>query len=63
MDKCFKARLAWRAGIEALSDAEAGRLAKALWRFAETGEEPDLRGNEKFIFVMCAADIRKDGEE
>lgn len=58
MNEYFKARLTWRAGIESLSDAEAGRLAKAIWRFAETGEETTLTGGEKYVFAMCLAELK-----
>lgn len=62
MDEWFKARLIWREGIEALSDAEAGRLAKALWRYAATGEAENLSGGEKFAFAVCMATLRQDTE-
>ena len=62
MNEYFKARKIWRAGIEALSDAEAGRLMKALWKYADTGAKQNLTGNEKFIFAMCTAEIDKDSE-
>lgn len=60
MDEWFKARLIWHEGIEALSDAEAGRLAKALWKYAATGEVENLSGGEKFAFAMCMATLRQD---
>ena len=63
MDEWFKARLIWLDGIEALSDAEAGRLAKALWRFAATGETVASSGGEKFALATCLATLRKDQED
>lgn len=60
MDEWFKARLIWHKGIEALSDAEAGRLAKALWKYAATGEVENLSGGEKFAFAMCMATLELD---
>ena len=63
MDEWFKARLIWLDGIEALSDAEAGRLAKALWRFAATGETVAASGGEKFALATCLATLRKDQED
>ena len=60
MDEWFKARLIWYKGIEALSDAEAGRLAKALWKYAATGEVENLSGGEKFAFAMCMATLEQD---
>lgn len=59
----FKAKKIWRSGIEALADAEAGRLMKALWKYADTGEKPALVGGEKLIFAMIAAEIEKEGAE
>lgn len=58
----FKAKKIWRSGIEALADAEAGRLMKALWKYADTGAKQNLTGNEKFVYAMCAAEIDKDSE-
>lgn len=63
MDEWFKARLIWLDGIEALSDAEAGRFAKALWRFAATGETVATSGGEKFALATCLATLRKDQED
>lgn len=62
MDEWFKARLIWLDGIEALSDAEAGRLAKALWKYAATGETVTSSGGEKFALATCIATLRKDKE-
>ena len=36
-------------GTEALTDAETGRLIKALALYSTTGERPDTEGNERFI--------------
>ena len=63
MDEWFKARLIWHKGIETLSDAEAGRLAKALWKYAATGEVENLSGGEKFAFAVCMATLEQDEEE
>lgn len=63
MEEWFKARLSWREGIEALSDAEAGRFAKALWKYAETGEVESLSGGEKFAFAMCRGTLERDAQE
>lgn len=63
MDEWFKARLIWLDGIEALSDAEAGRLAKALWKYAATGEAVTSSGGEKFALATCIATLRKDQED
>lgn len=63
MDEWFKARLIWHEGIEALSDAEAGRLAKALWKYAATGEVTTGSGGEKFALATCLATLRNDADE
>lgn len=65
----FKARNTWGAAILALSDAEAGRLAKALWTYTTKHEELPLPGAEKGLFALIletlgcderkAADIAK----
>lgn len=63
MDEWFKARNAWAGAFETLSDAEAGRLAKALWRYTTTGEEAELSGNEKGCFAMILWTLHMDEEE
>ena len=47
------------ATIDLLSDAEAGRLLKALVHYAN-GEEVDLPGQEKLVFAMLKAQIDRD---
>lgn len=63
MKDWFKARNIWGGAFMALSDAEAGRLAKALWHFTMTGEEVELTGNEKAIYAMCLMTLRMDSDE
>ena len=63
MDEWFKARLIWLDGIDELSDAEAGRFAKALWRYAATGEKVTTSGGERFALATCIATLRQDAEE
>lgn len=36
--------------IEHLTDAEAGRLFRAMLSYSITGEVPELRGNERYVF-------------
>ena len=43
-----------------LGDAERGRLFTALLKYSATGEAPELNGNERFIFPMMAAQIRRE---
>lgn len=59
----FKARTNWRGGVEKLSDAEAGRLFKALLQYAETEEAPSLGGREGVLFSMFLAELRRDVEK
>lgn len=63
MNEWFKARNAWAGAFETLSVAEAGRLAKALWRYTTTGEEADLSGSEKGCFAMILWTLRMDEQQ
>lgn len=60
MREWFKARNIWGAAILSLSDAEAGRLAKALWAYTMTGEQQNLSGAEKGIFAMILMTLGQD---
>lgn len=40
-----------------LGDAERGRLFTAMLAYAETGEEPELRGNERFLWKTAKKNI------
>lgn len=40
-----------------LGDAERGRLFTAMLTYAETGEEPELRGNERFLWKVAKKNI------
>lgn len=40
----------FREVISPLNDAEKGRLFDAMLLYAETGEQPDLKGNERYIW-------------
>lgn len=46
--------------IQALGDAERGRLLTAMLEYSITGEAPQLSGNEKFLFPMVKAQIDRD---
>ena len=41
--------------MEALGDAERGRLFTAMLLYAETGEDVELKGNERFIWAKSKA--------
>ena len=60
MKSWFKARMTWGAGIEALSDDEAGRFAKALWKYETAHEETELQGMEKVLFALALMELRQD---
>lgn len=66
MKDWFKARNIWGAALSALSDAEAGRLAKAIWAYTMDGEIVELEGAGKGILAMIlmtlAQDAERDGE-
>lgn len=42
---------------KSLSDTEIGRLFRGMMEYASTGIEPDLRGNERFIWDSAKVDI------
>lgn len=63
MKEWFKARNIWGAAIQALSDAEAGRLMKALWKYTMTGEQQNLSGSEKVIFALILMTLSQDEEQ
>lgn len=62
MKDWFKARNVWGATILALSDAEAGRIAKAIWSYTMNGEIMPLEGAEKGIFPMILMTLTQDEE-
>jgi len=63
MKDWFKARNVWFGAFAALTDAEAGRLAKALWQYTATGEQAELSGNEKGCFAMFLFTLQQDDAE
>ena len=62
MKDWFKARNIWGAAITALTDEEAGRLAKAIWAFTMTGEIQTIEGAGKGIFAMILLTLGQDAE-
>ena len=46
--------------IQALSDAERGRLLTAMLNYALTGDAGNLRGNERFVFPIIKSQIDRD---
>jgi len=63
MQEWFKARNVWAGAFEALTDAEAGRLAKALWKYTTTREQVELSGNERGCFAMIVYTLQMDEKE
>ena len=49
--------------LEPLNDAERGRLFTSCLQYSATGEAPDLRGNERFLFPMMKEQIDRDKEQ
>ena len=62
MKDWFKARNIWGAAISALSDEEAGRLAKAIWAYTMTGEVVEIEGAGKGILAMILLTLGQDAE-
>lgn len=62
MDIWFKAKVDWGEALGLLSDTEAGRFAKALWRYAATGQAERLNGREQMLFALVLADLRREAE-
>ena len=48
--------------FQMLSDAEVGRLIRGALNYAETGDQPKLSGNEKFIWSVIKGQIDRDQE-
>lgn len=46
--------------VEPLNDAERGRLFTACLTYSITGAEPDLRGNERFVWPTIREQIDRD---
>ena len=59
----FNAYHSYLKSIDPLNDAERGRLFTALLEYSSTGAEPELRGNERFIFPMIRQQIDRDREK
>lgn len=43
--------------LELLGDAERGRLFTAMLKYAESGAEPELKGNERFLWPVAKLQI------
>ena len=56
----FNAYHSYLDAMEELNDAERGRLFTALLIYSSTGEAPELRGNERFVFPSMKSQIDRD---
>ena len=56
----FAAYHSYLEAMEQLNDAEKGRLFTACLIYSKTGEAPQLRGNERFVFPTLKAQIDRD---
>lgn len=49
--------------MEQLNDTERGRLFTACLLYSKSGEVPELRGNERFVFPAFRSQIDRDKEK
>ena len=49
--------------LEPLNDSERGRLFTAMLSYSITGKQPELRGNERFVFPAFAAQMDRDKQK
>lgn len=59
----FRFRYRWQRSIERLTDAEAGRLVKAMLYYSMTGAETDLPGKESATMTALLDDLDEDKAE
>ena len=59
----FPAYHSYLDAMEALTDAERGRLFTACLIYSKTGEAPQLSGNERFVFPGMRSQIDRDNAE
>lgn len=63
MKEWFKARNLWGSVISGLTDEDAGKFVKALWKYTMTGEKETLDGMLEGIFLMVTATLESDDAE
>ena len=61
--ECFLAYHSYLEALEALSDAECGRLFKACLQYSKSGEAPELSGNERILFPSWKSQIDRDSQK
>lgn len=55
--KQLKVKLSWLKAVEALTDAEVGRLTRGALGYASSGEAPVFSGNERMIWPVVREDL------
>lgn len=60
--KYIKVFIDFADAIAPLGDAERGRLFTAMLEYAKTGEEPQLGGNERYVWGMAKQAIDRQAE-
>ncbi len=55
--------LSYRQTLAPFTDAERGRILFAMIDYAASGQEPELSGNERFIWPSLRAQIDRDKED
>lgn len=55
--KQLKVKLSWLKAMEALTDAECGRLTRGALQYALSGVAPKLNGNERMIWPVVQEDL------
>lgn len=53
----------WIPALEALSDAEVGRLFRCALKYSASNEETDLTGNERYAWAIIRPQIDKDNNK
>lgn len=49
--------LSYRTYFEPYSDAEVGRLVRAMMQYKSSGEEPRFSGNERYVWPAIKRDV------
>lgn len=62
-NKTFMVYKDWEEYMKMLSDDEAGKLFRALFSFAVRGEEAELGGIMRVLFIMMRNTLERDGKK
>ena len=52
----------FRSAMEPLTNEEAGSLFRAMLLYAENGTEPELSGNERYLWIVAKQHIDREAE-